>query len=53
MAAWLHIFGIGRELRLGLLWFGQLWLDQLWLGGVGQGVLSVTFPGLAAMPLVC
>jgi hypothetical protein len=48
MAAWLQIFGIGRELRLGLLWLGQLWL-----GGVGQGVLSVTFPGLAAMPLVC
>ena len=48
MAAWLQIFGIGRELRL-----GQLRLGQLWLGGVGQGVLSVTFPGLAAMPLVC
>jgi len=34
MAAWLQIFGIGRELRLGLLWFGQLWL-----GGVGQVAL--------------
>jgi hypothetical protein len=40
MAAWLQIFGIGRELRLGLLWRGQLWLGERSEAWVGERVLG-------------